>query len=271
MKSLLIASLAASLVAATTPAFAQDGQGGQDEELRYLLGASVAVGPAYDGASKFAARIRPVWAVKFGRVRIASGGGSALLGFGRGGAGPGASTELVQTSRWRVGVSLRVDSGRDSGDAETTRGLPDVKRTLRARLYANCSLTPDWNLGGALSQDALGRGGGMTGGLGLDWRFHRSASAEWTTSVGLSAGNAQHMRAYFGVPEAAATPGRPAYRPGAGLREAYLSLGARHALDKHWFVFGSAGVSHLLGPAADSPLVQKPTSPSVAVGLAWRN
>lgn len=243
----------------------------QDEEMRYLLGASVAVGPEYDGASKFAAKLKPVWAVKFGRIRIASGGGSALLGFGRGGAGPGASTQLIERDKWRLGLSLRIDSGRDSGDAETTRGLPDVKRTLRARIYANYSLAPDWNLGAALSQDALGRGGGMTASLDLGWRFHRSETTEWTAGVGLVAGNAQNLRAYFGVPASAATLDRPAYQPGAGLRDAYLSVGARHALDKHWFVFGSAALNRLLGPAVDSPLVSKPYNPTAVIGLAWRN
>lgn len=243
----------------------------QDDEMRYLLGAAVAVRPEYDGASRFSVSLKPVWAVKFGRIRIASGGGGALLGFGRGGAGPGASTELIERDKWRLGLSLRVDSGRDSGDAETTRGLPDVKRTLRARIYAIYSLAPDWNLGAALSQDALGRGGGMTASLDLGWRFHRTASTEWTAGMGLAGGNAQNLRAYFGVPASAATPERPTYQPGAGLRDAYLSVGARHALDKHWFVFGSAAMSRLLGPAADSPLVQRPCYPSAVIGLAWRN
>ncbi|MFG6441255.1 MipA/OmpV family protein [Roseateles sp. LKC17W] len=246
-------------------------QAAQEDEARYLLGASVSVSPEYDGASQYAAKIRPVWALKFGRVRIASGGGSALLGFGRGGAGPGASTQLVESGRWRAGLSLRVDSGRDSGDADTTRGLPDVKRTLRARVYANYSLAPDWNLGASLSQDALGRGGGLVGSLDLGWRFFRSDSTEWSSGIGLTGGNAQNLRSYFGVPDFAATPDRPAYRPGAGLRDAYVGVGVRHALDKHWFVFGSAGRSRLLGPAADSPLVQKTDSQTVAIGLAWRN
>lgn len=243
----------------------------QEDDLRYLLGAAVAVGPEYDGGSKFAAKVKPVWAVKFGRIRIASGGGSALLGFGRGGAGPGASTQLVDRGPWRLGVSLRIDSGRDSGDASATSGLPDVKRTLRARVYANYSLAPDWNLGATLSRDALGRGGGMAASLDLGWRFHRSDTTEWTAGMGLVAGDARNLRAFFGVPASAATPGRPAYQPGAGLREAYFSVGARHALDPHWFVFGSAGMSRLLGPAADSPLVQQRGGGFASVGVAWRN
>src|SRR6218665_2943983 len=128
------ALMSAALVWGPMPALEQ---GERSEDVRYLLGASVSVGPEYEGATRLKARLKPVWAVRFGRIRIASGGGSALLGFGRGGAGDGASTQLVERDRWRLGLSLRVDSGRDSGDADTTRGLPDVRRTLRARLYAN--------------------------------------------------------------------------------------------------------------------------------------
>ncbi|RZL33848.1 MAG: hypothetical protein EOP35_17005, partial [Rubrivivax sp.] len=180
-----------TLVASTAAVVGSPTRAEQQDDVRYLIGAAVAVGPEYDGATRYKARFKPSWAVKFGRIRIAAGGGSGLLGFGRNGAGDGASTQLVESDRWRLGLSLRVDSGRDSGDAGTTRGLPDVKRTLRARLYANYSLAPDWNLGASLSQDVLGRKGGLTGSVDLGWRFHRSESTEWTTGIGVSFADAR--------------------------------------------------------------------------------
>lgn len=254
------------------PAWAGTEAPPDDDELRYLLGASVAVSPEYDGASKQRIKLRPLWAAKFGRVRIATSGGSALLGFGREGIGPGASTQLIENDRWRVALSLRVDSGRSSGDAGTTRGLPDVKRTLRAKVSATYTLAPDWNLGASLSQDMLGRRGGLTLGLDLGWRFYRSKSTEWTAGTGVSAANALNMRSYFGVPASAvASSGKPAYEPGAGLRDVHAGIGFKHALDPHWFVFGGLGTSRLLGPAADSPLVQRLGGYGASIGLAWRN
>lgn len=244
----------------------------EDQPVRYLLGASVSVKPEYDGAVRHETKLRPLWAVQLGRWRLSTSGGSALLGFGREGAGPGASTQLVETGKLRLGLALRVDSGRTSGDASTTRGLPDVKRTLRARLYANYSLAPDWNLGASLSQDLLGRKGGLTAGVDLGWRFYRSETLEWTTGAGISAGDAQNLRTYFGVPESAvAASGKPAYEPGAGLRDAHVGVGFTRSVAKHWFVFGSVGANRLLGPAADSPLVQKRNGTYAALGLAWRN
>jgi outer membrane scaffolding protein for murein synthesis (MipA/OmpV family) len=68
-----------------------------------------------------------------------------------------------------------------------------------------------------------------------------------------------------------ATSGKPAYTPGAGLRDVHFGVQFKHALSKHWFVFGGAGTSRLLGPAADSPLVEKPSGSAASFGVAWRN
>ena len=48
-----------------------------------LLGASVASRPEYDGASTRQTKLRPLWAFQWGRWRISTSGGSAILGFGR--------------------------------------------------------------------------------------------------------------------------------------------------------------------------------------------
>ncbi|MFG6469120.1 MipA/OmpV family protein [Roseateles sp. BYS87W] len=259
--------------AAALPARAQQAeQEPETQSARYLLGASLASRPEYDGAASRKTQLKPLWAVQWGRWRISTSGGSALLGFGREGVGAGASTLLVDNTRLRVGLALRMDSGRSSGDATTTQGLPDVKRTLRARLSASLNLAPDWTLSGNLSQDLLGRGGGLTAGADVGWRFYRSPTVEWAAGAGVSAGNAQNLRSYFGVPESAvAASGKPAYEPGAGLRDLHAGVSFTRPLSKHWFMFGGAGASRLLGPAADSPLVQQRDGQYANLGVAWRN
>ena len=259
----------------TLPALAQKAEAVPEpanQPARYLLGVSAASRPEYDGASTRHTKLRPLWAFQWGRWRISTSGGSAILGFGRDLGGAGASTLLIDSSRLRLGVALPMDSGRDSGDASTTRGLPDVKRTLRARLYANYSLTSDWNLSANLSQDVLGRKGGLTAGVDLGWRFYRSPTLEWAAGVGVSAADATNLRSYFGVPaSAAAATGKPAYEPGAGLRDLRGGVSFTRPLSKHWFVFGGAGGSRLMGPAADSPLTQQRTGSYANLGVAWRN
>lgn len=263
--------LLAGIVTSTAHA-QQEEQEPESQPARYLLGVSLADRPEYDGASTRKTKLRPLWALQVGRWRLSTSGGSALLGFGREGGGPGASTQLISSDRLKVGVALRIDSGRKSGDASTTQGLPDVQRTLRARLYANYALTPDVNLGGTLSQDLLGHRGGLTAGADLGWRFYRSETLEWTSGIGVSAADAQNLRSYFGVPASAmAASGRPAYEPGAGLRDLHAGVGFTRPVSSHWFVFGSAGISRLLGPAAASPLVEKRSGANAAIGAAWRN
>lgn len=267
----IVLSLVLSSISALALAQQQE-QEPESQPARYLLGASLASRPEYDGASTRQTKLRPLWAFQWGRWRISTSGGSAILGFGRDAGGAGASTLLIDSSRLRLGVALRVDSGRDSGDATTTQGLPDVKRTLRARLYANYSLAPDWNLGANLSQDVLGRKGGLTAGVDLGWRFYRSPTLEWASGIGISAADGVNMRSYFGVPESAvAASGKPAYLPGAGLRDLHAGVSFTRPLSKHWFVFGGAGGSRLLGPAADSPLTQQRNGTYANVGVAWRN
>ena len=268
MKAALITVLA---LACSAKAQAQQPEV-ESPSARYLLGVAVVTQPEYDGASKRETKLKPLWAFKLGRVRFSTSGAGGLLGFGHEESAGGASTQFIDTDKLRVGVSLRVDSGRSSGDASTTRGLPDVRRTLRARFYTNYSLTKDLNIGATLSQDLLGHHGGMTVGTDLGWRFYRSPTLEWTSGIGISAGSAQNLRSYFGVPESSvAASGKPAYDPGAGLRDVHAGVGFIRPITKHWLAYGNAGVSRLLGPVADSPLVEKRTGASAGIGLAWRN
>ena len=139
------------VVAAARPAMAQ----AQEEEspsVRYLLGVGLASLPEYDGSSARRIKLKPLWAARFGRIRISTSGAGGLLGFGQEESAGGASTQFIDTDKLRVGLALRVDSGRKSSDAGTTRGLPDVRRTARVRLYTSYSLTKDVILSASLSQ-----------------------------------------------------------------------------------------------------------------------
>ncbi len=243
-------------------------------DMRYLLGMSYRYGPEYFGARQNGGDIKPLWALRWGRWRIATSGSSGLMGFGRetvdGGAG--ASRELFRNENFSLGFGLRIDSGRDSRDSESTQGLPDVKRTLRGRVYVSYNLAPGWQLGGSLSQDLAGRDGGLVWSTDLRKQLYRSAGGELSVGIGVSGGNGRYMQSYFGVPEgpAAERLGR-SYSPGSGLRDAGLGLSYTRSISKHWVCFSSLGTGRLLGTAADSPLNQKSGSFNWSLGLAYRN
>jgi len=243
-----------------------------DDELKYALGVVLKNEPENPGAEPRQTRLKPVWALRWGRLRVSGGGGGGLMGFGSEVYGPGASAELLSTDRLQLGVALRLDGGRDSGDAQATRGLPNVQRTLRGRFFASYAVTPDLRWTNALSQDLLGRGGGTVLSTELSYRILRRSFDEWSVGAGASAGNGTYMRSYFGIrPEDVQASGLPAYEPGAGLREVWLGTSYTHALTQRWIAQASAGLSRLVGPAADSPLSVKPTAATVSISLAYRN
>lgn len=241
------------------------------ERYDYVLGLAVVSSPTYAGAGGRELSVRPVAAIRWGRVRISSSRGGALLGFGTDAPAPGLSTDIFSSDRFNLGLAVRGDTGRSPGDDPALTGLPAVRSTLRARLYAGYKFTPAWGLGASWSQDMLGRGGGATATLGLGYRFHSSPETEWTLGAGANFGNRRYMRNHFGVPASAvAASGYALYEPGAGLIDLNLGAGVTTLLSRRWVAYAGLGASRLQGAAARSPLTRRPGAITGTVGLAWR-
>ncbi|HLO96155.1 MAG TPA: MipA/OmpV family protein, partial [Burkholderiaceae bacterium] len=187
--------------------------------------------------------------------------------------GPGASRDWLGGDHWKLGLGLRIDSGRDSEKAEITRGLPDVPRTLRGRLNLQIELDPKWTLSAALSPDLLNRRGGTELSLDLGRSLYRSRHASLTLGLGLSASDRRHLQSYFGVPEgseAARRLGRH-YEPGNGLTGASVNLSYMQALTPRWVLVASWSEGRLLDAAAASPIVETTRQRSASIGLAYRH
>ncbi|MFG5411150.1 MipA/OmpV family protein [Piscinibacter sakaiensis] len=126
---------------------------------------------------------------------------------------------------WRVGTSLRLDGGRSASDDPALAGLPEIRRTLRGRLYASHRLDPHWGLGLGVSTDLLGRHGGTLANAGLGYGNRLGDLGTWGIGGGLTWGDATYLRTHHGIDAASAlATGRRAYEPGAGWVSA--SLGA---------------------------------------------
>lgn len=236
--------------------------------LRYLLGAELLAGPGAWGQRDVGLSLKPMAALQIGRWRLSNSGAGALLGGGEGG---GASAELLRTPRWRLSAGLRLDRGRASSSHEAYAGLPDVPGTVRGRLSLAWQPTSRRSLNLALLGDLRGKG------VGTIWNLSAAQAwpwtwwgARWTGHVTLSGGDAAYLRGHFGVPDG--HPRWPAYRPGAGLRDLRLGLGAQRELDPRgqWLLFGQVHAGSLLGPAGRSPFVQQRHGAGLAIGLAYR-
>jgi len=243
-----------------------------DDSFNYALGAVLRNEPENPGADRRQTKLKPVWALRWGRLRISTGGGSGLLGFGSEVYGAGASADLLTWDRLRLGVALRFDGGRASDDAHVTNGLPDIRRTLRGRFFASYAFTQDLRWTNSLSQDLLGRGGGLVFSTDVSYRLLRRPFDEWSVGMGVNATNGTYMRSYFGIrPEDVQASGLPVYQPGAGLRDVWVGTSYTHALTKRWITQANAGMSQLVGPAADSPLTARRNNLSFSISLAYRN
>lgn len=252
-------------------AFAQVSDDDAPKALRYVLGASVRVAPEYAGSSNQVAKLRPVWALEYGRYRISPSGAGTLLGFGVDDAGPGASAELLRTSDWKFGVALRWTTGRPASASPFLTGLPDVRSTLLGRAQVSYRLAERWSLAGNVTPDLLGRGSGAVASLGLGYRQRLLEGVEWTVGSGIEFGDRRHMQSNFGIdPAASLASGLPAFNAGAGIKDLNLGTGLTVMLARRWVAFGGIGTSRLLGDAAASPVTRDRNASFVSIGLAYR-
>lgn len=266
-----LAAVAATAVAAPADAKAPAAEE-DDGGYTWALGVSASNGPDYTGSDKRGSSMRPVIGLDIGRYTLSSGGGGSLLDFDLEPRYTGVSARLLDRERFNVSAGLRIGGGRTHDADSPLYGLPDVRKTLRARLSASYLLAPDLSLRSSLNQDLLGRKGGTTVQTTLQYEWQITPSTEIGLAAGFTVADAIHVRSYFGVPTDVAlvrTP-FPAYSPGGGLMSTDLGLEVKSAITDRWVVFGGVRFSQLRGDARNSPYVVKPNNYGVTVGLAYR-
>lgn len=242
-----------------------------DAPLQYVLGAAYGWNPTYAGSDQHKSSFSPVLSVQYGRFRLSSSRGNAVLNHGFDDRGSGASATLVERDRFNLSASLRIDRGRDASDDRVLLGLPEVRSTLRGRVSAGYVLSERWSANAGWSQDLLGRKGGAQLNTSLRYAFNLTQDTKVGMGMGAAFGSGTYMRSHFGVPvSAAASSPLPAFKPSGGLYGVDVGLDVMTALSRHWVVFGSAGVSQLRGDARRSPLTQRATNYGVSVGVAYR-
>ena len=232
------------------------------------LGLIVGNGPEYSGSDRRATKATPGFFVRWGRLTITNAGGfvtrrndEVLRGLG---------VDMLRTEQVRVSLGLRFDAGRRESSSSDLRGLGDVRSTVRARVSATWRPARDWRASVGWSLDAFGRGGGNFGEAGLAHDWHASEQTVVTLGSSIAYGGDRYLQTYYGVSaEQSARSGLPRYEPSAGLRDASLYVNQRTQLGRHWVLLGGVSVNRLLGPAADSPLVRRPTGLAASAAVAY--
>jgi MipA family protein len=240
----------------------------------FALGSTIEQAPPYPGAGFERLTMRPVAMLKMGRWRLSTSRGAGLYGFANESAGAGASTELLDAGRWRLGLSFRYDSGRKASESPQLAGLPDVERTLRGRLYASYELTKRWSVNASLSHDLLGRGGGALARGGLAFRqpfVWADRPWEWSANAGTGWADRTHLQTRYGITaEQSVATGLRAFDPRASLLDVGVNASLTTALTPNWVAFTTLGNSRLVGDAAQSPLTVQAGQTRWALGLVYR-
>ena len=168
--------------------------------------------------------------------------------------GPNVQYGFAGTGRWRIaGVASYRIGVYEEDDSTALAGLADRDDTLMAGLGFRYELPGGVNMQLQYQHDVLDRIGGGTATASLSkayqagWmRLSPRVQVNW-----LSADLADYD---FGVPLAAATPSRPAYRAGDSFSVA-VGFGSFVELTESWRIVLNLSVEFLPGEIADSPIV----------------
>jgi len=204
------------------------------------------VGPSYPGSDEFSVIGYPSFSIRrAGTVERFSAPDDGL------------SFSFLEESAFRFGVVGRFQGGRYLQDDRRLFGLEKIDWAVEPGVFVEY-----WPLEFLRARAEIRRGfnghEGFVADLGLDavQRF-----GAFTLSVGprLSLGDSEFARTYFGVtPAEAALNGQvAAYRPSGGITSVGATGAVSYDWSPQWSTTAFVTYKHLVGDAADSPIVQR--------------
>jgi outer membrane scaffolding protein for murein synthesis (MipA/OmpV family) len=233
------------------------------------IGFVATYGPEYVGSDRRGAGLSPGFAFRWGRFSFTSRSAFAVRSSDPGATG-GLRIELPRTERFRVGLALRYDRGRDEDSNEAFKGLGDIPAGVMLRVNPRYLLDDGWQLGGSVSFPPFGNGPGTYGEVTLGRDRRLSPITTYGYGVSLAFASHRFMQNYFGITEEqSARSGYPVYRATFGPSALAASAGGRTDIGRYWVLLYGAGASLLLGDAAESPLTKRRASWSVNSGLVY--
>ncbi|EHK62937.1 MipA/OmpV family protein [Achromobacter arsenitoxydans] len=244
---------AAALLAAMTGG-ARAEEGGTN-----FIGLGVAALPVYEGSSEYRALPVPLINYQSGNFFISPRAGLPAMGL---------KTDLAPD--WTAGAFVGMALGRDSSDADRTRGLDDID--FHGVYGAFVEWSPGrYSLMAAYRQAAHSGYGGT-----LDLRATYAAWQDSRNRISVGAStqwaNGDDMQTWFGVTPSQAARSREgleAYSPSSGFKSVALFGTWAHRFDNKWSAVTTVGVNSLVGDARDSPLTEKKTNVFANVGVVY--
>lgn len=210
------------------------------------LGLGLAVVPQYPGADSYRVIPAPSFSFNVGQIAVRS-------------RGPGVEADLFSSRSFDLGPILRYNGGRDPADIDNAAvsALPKVGESLELGVFAALNYALDAQTVVSPRLDVVqGLDGGHEGFLAEGSVNVIRRSGAWTLGAGLSASYADedYMNAFFGV-GAASPSGLAAFTANAGIRDVGIRGFVGYQINETWGVGAAAGITQLVGDAADSPIV----------------
>jgi MipA family protein len=164
---------------------------------------------------------------------------------------------LLQSGGFEFGPLGGYRFGRDGSDVSNVPGLDDVDGGLVLGAFATYRTGP---LAFSVSYHHQVTGDD-TGGLirlGVEHTSRLSPTLKLTAGIGANYATQDYMTAFFGVPGS--------YDPDAGFKDIHVGVTATLDLSDRWSLHLIGRYAHLIGDAADSPIVE--TESQLYGGLA---
>lgn len=179
---------------------------------------------------------------------------------------------LFEIGAFEAGPLAGWRFGRDEEDGRQLSGLGDIDGGLVAGGYAAYrfgSLKPFLSYHHQLTGDDTG--GILRLGGEVKWDLGRGS--EIVGVAGTSWADGAYMRAFFSVtPQqaAASVAGLPVHNADAGIKDVFIGATAKLALSELWTLQLAARYAHLVGEAADSPIVSSESQWTAGIGVTYR-
>ena len=246
------AATAAALACAAAPAQA-------DQPDTNFIGLSVGYVPVYEGSREYRALPVPLVNYHSGNFFISPRAGLPAMGL-----------QTALAPDWKAGVFVGMGLGRDSSDADRTKGLDDIDFHGTYGAFVEWAPGP-LSLGAAYRQAARSGYGGT-----LELRATYAAWQEGAHRVNIGASTqwASHdaMQTWYGVTSSQAASSRAGlstYSPGSGFKSAALFATWSYRINPSWSTITTLGVNTLLGDARDSPLTERRANMFGSVGVVY--
>jgi len=238
---------------------------GQDDAARqtkFVIGAGIGAGPEYAGADR--SRVFPVILADYQNDNGVFASATRGLGFGK----KFGRTDLSAAVSYDGG---RKDEKRTFGSgSDDLRGMGEIKGAALAKLHVGYDLgIVNLSVSADLAVSERDRGNSVQLAAATPLLF--AAVDQVTAVLSSKYRNERSMQTWFGVtPVQSVRSGYRIYKAEGGFENVSLGVNWNHIVDRSWSINTTAGVSSMVGDAADSPIARRKISPLLISMVNYR-